>query len=273
MKSFPKVMLISCIVILLIIVIIIGGSLMYKYHSCKVLCNDIKAGSNIDTNISNGITAPLWTDKIATILQIEGPKIPLVEACYYRNVQAVEVLLSNGADPNKFISGRFSPLEAAIVYGPIDDRSFAIIKLLLEHGADADKFGSESPLIIKLTTYLAAGNNNPIVEEIIMLLLEHNADCYWDGYNRVAFDIVKSGNISLAAAFFDLNSSYINETNTTGQNLLMIAIVNNEKIEAAEMVNVLIRYGIDVNATDANGLTAYDYAIQYELYDIAEILS
>ena len=241
---------------------------MVRIHELK-----IKAGHDIDTKISNGNTAPLWTEKIAVIMQIEGPRIPLVEACYYRNVQAVEVLLSNGADPNRFISGGFSPLEAAIVYGHVDESSLAIVRLLLEHGADPNKFGSESPLLFKLSTFLAAGNHDSAVTDMILLLLEYGADNYWNGYNKVAFDIVKSCDVPLASAYFEANRNAVNETNPSGQSLLMAALISNENSDYTDIVNLLLQHGIDRHITDNDGRTAYDYAIQYKLYDIAENLS
>lgn len=271
-KRFKKFLVALC-VFCLFIPIVVGGITIHQYSKVKSLCNQIKAGESINTTISNAMTAPSWFDGIAAVMQIDGPKIPLVEACYYRNVQAVEVLLENGANPNVFFDGRFSPLEAAIVYGPVDESSLAIVKLLLEHGADVNQFGSEAPLLIKLTTFLAAGNQNPIVQEMVLLLVRHNADGHWNGYNRAVFDIVKSGHVNLASAYFDINKHDVEELNNEGQSLLIATIINQQQPNALEMVKLLLECGIDIHTVDSKGYTAYDYAMQYKLYEIADIVS
>lgn len=267
-----KVFIILRVVICLILVAV-GCIMVYQYRKVSSLCDQIKNGENIDTTISNAMTAPRWQEEIATILQVGSPRIPLVEACYYRNIQAVEVLLANGADPNIFFKGRFSPLEAAIVYGPIDENSYYIIKLLIDHGADVNKFGSEAPLIIKLATFIAAGNDNPIVQDIVMLLFEQNADCYFDGYNKAVFYMVMGGKTNLVSAYLDKNPHHINDLNEEGQSFLIEAIIQHERINASEMVELLLSYGINTKITDSSGYSAYDYAMQYGLSDIAEIIS
>ena len=119
-----------CIIIIFVLFSMTASTI--QYTQVKKLCQEIQDGKEIRTDIGNATTAPLFFDNFAVIMQIKGVKIPLVEACYYRNVQAVEILLKNGADPNFYIEGRWSPMEAALICGPVDEKSVEIVKLLVE---------------------------------------------------------------------------------------------------------------------------------------------
>lgn len=191
MKKYIK------LIILVILFIFVFSCIIkiLEYKEAKSLCEDIKNGNDIKTDFSNGSTAPLFLDNIAKIMQIDGPKIPLIEACYYRNVQAVKVLLENGADPNIFLEGDWSSLEAAFVYGPADERTFEIISLLMEHGADIDKqHGSYKSILHYLSRIICAGNDQPIIHKSFIYLLDFvNPEDYKDIYRSIC----KSGNNSL----------------------------------------------------------------------------
>ncbi len=188
-------------VILVFIILIIFISLFFcivkfsEYREAKILCEEIKNGNEIKTDFSNGSTAPLFLDNMAKIMQIDGPKIPLVEACYYRNVQAVKVLLKNGADPNIFLEGDWSSLEAAFMYGPADERTFEIINLLMEYGADIDKqHASYESVLHYLTRIICAGNDQPIIHKSFAYLIDFiDPENYGDIYSS----ILKSGNNEL----------------------------------------------------------------------------
>ena len=117
----------------------------------------MQRGGEIYTSFASGTTAPGGGILVSDILQMDGPKIPLVEACYHRNVQAVTVLLENGADPNRFFDGQWSPLEAAMLHGPVSEESYQIARLLLDHGADPNLHGGDETLLDRFAGFLAAG--------------------------------------------------------------------------------------------------------------------
>ena len=150
---------------------------IYSYMEVTALCGQIQAGENIDTNIANATTAPLFIRPLLNMIEA-GIDIPLVEACYYKNLQAVEVLLDNGADPNFYLDGGWSPMEAAAVgCSRYPEESLTIMKLLYEHGADIDDFGSHGTALYHVCIGLIGERKNEEQElEILFWLLDNGAD-------------------------------------------------------------------------------------------------
>ena len=268
--------LIILICFILLLTILVGVAIVFKYWEASILCEQIKNGEEIDTNFSNGTTAPIFFDEIASIMQIGGPKIPLVEACYYRNVQAVEVLLENGADPNFYIDGRWTALEAAIVSSPagsMDERNFEIIKLLVEHGADFDRCSSLDPVIDQLSDWISLGGEpfDEFKEEVLLYLLDNTKNP--NDYNTCFCDAVKSGNLGLAKIVFADYDMDINYKGYQGKTPLINLIIYPRATHQAEMISFLLENGADKSLTDDNGKTAYDYAIETGNQEIIDLLS
>ena len=266
-----KSVLLSILITITVIILLMGGFMLYKYSAVNALCEKIRAGEEIHTDIGNGLTAPRWLEPISRITQTEGPQTPLKVACYYRNVQAVQVLLENGADPNFFFKHCFSPLEAAIVNGPVDQNSVEIVKLLIEHGADINGYGSEAPILIMLSDRIGSGN--PYVYELFNLLLDFGADCSFNGYNRVMFDVVRFGSIEIATDYFGTRQYNINDTDPRKQGALIVAVQREDAVDKTELVKLLLLHGADKSITDQDGYTAYDYAVQKGYDEIASLLS
>lgn len=264
------------LVIGIVIILLFLGVKIYKYHEARIICKKIKAGEDIETNFSNGSTAPIFLDNIAAIMQIDGPKIPLVEACYYRNVQAVEVLLENGADPNYFIEGRWSPLEAAVVNGlagPIDEESFEIVKLLVDNGCDVNKHASSEPVIVHLSTIIGAGNDNKVVEDIFLYLLDNGADKKHNGYEKIFHDIVRSDNVQLARKLIEEYGFDVNGNCYMGRSPLIVAVTRSSETTNAEMIQLLLQSGANKSLSDDNGKTALDYAIENNDHAVVAVLT
>ncbi len=260
--SFKMILLIIT-VILTITILGIGCVKVFKYHSVRVICDEIKAGKEIDTNFSNGSTAPLFLDNIAAIMQIDGPKIPLVEACYYRNVQAVSVLLENGADPNFFLTGRFSPLEAALTNGPagiVDEKSLEIVKMLVAAGCDVNKHASSETVIMHLSSIIRKEKNGDIdiLEEIFLYLLDNGAEKNIDVFHNV----IRMGNVELVDKLIKKYNFDVNERGHLGQNSLIIATRYSSITKAVEIIQLLLQNGANKNLKDDNGKTAFDYAVE-----------
>ena len=252
------------------------GLNVFQYCEATILCNKIRNGEEIDTNFSNGTTAPIFLDTIATIFQIDGPKIPLVEACYYRNVQAVRALLENGADPNFYIDGRWTALEATIVNGPagiMDERSFEIIKLLVEHGADLDESSSLEPIVEQLSSWISwsGGPFDGFREEVLLYLLDNTKnlnDC-----NIAFFNSVGGGNVELSKIIFDNYTVDINYIGYKGKTPLIALITNERANNFSEMISFLLENGADKSLKDDSGKTAYDYALEKGNQEIIDLLS
>ena len=81
---------ISILCIALLCIMVWSGITISRYATAAKLCQQIKAGENIQTTMGDGVTAPTILRSLFVILQADVVKIPLVEACYYGNIQAVE---------------------------------------------------------------------------------------------------------------------------------------------------------------------------------------
>lgn len=265
----------NIIVLILIFLLIVGGGITLeagKYIRTKKLCEDIKNGIEINTNIGNSSTAPLFFDKIATILQIDGPKIPLIEACYYRNVQAVHVLLENGANPNVFIEGRWSPLEAAIMNGSIDEKSLEIVQLLIEFGADVDAHASDTSVTEIIAQRMVFGNTSPQQEQILKILVNNGASIACDSGATILQPLVRGGNLNLAEWLLEQREIDINEKGYAGGTALMrVAALSPDETRKTSVV-WLLDHGADIHLKDDYGKSAYDYAVENGHTDILELL-
>lgn len=151
----------------------------FGYYSASVLCAEIRAGKNISTRARNNITAPMFMRHADTVLQTLDSivKVPLVEACEYKNLQAVQVLLENGADPDFNVPGCYTPLEAALVHGAVvDETSFEIIKLLLDGGADVNKHSFPETILRRQADRIAGDAVPDIHTDIFLYMLPYGVE-------------------------------------------------------------------------------------------------
>ena len=114
------------------------------------------------------------------------------------------------------------------------------------------------------------------------------------------FDIARTGTVEQITSLFKQNSKIVNATNDAGYSPLILAcyrgnievakflIKNGADVNAnssmgsplmaavvkgnIEVVNLLLEKRADVNVTDANGITALIYAVQFRNAEIVKIL-
>ena len=265
------------LIVLIVGFVIIGGIKIKGYYDARVLCERIKSGNSIEsTTLSDALTAPVWVDELAKICQVDGPKIALVEACYYRNVSAVATLLKNGADPNFFIEGRRSPLEAAISNGPagpIDEISYTIVEMLVAAGADVNKHAMNDPVVIQLSSSMVLDANNPVKEKILCFLLDNNAVRAHRGYDYVLHNIVCSGNVALTEKLIEAYGADVNGVDNDSQTPLILAVSYSEKTAQTEMIQMLLQHGANTTYKDASGKSALDWAVELGKKEIIDLLS
>lgn len=252
--------------ILLVVLFLIASGAQYAY--AHVLCSQIADGHEIQTSAADLSTAPIWFDAILSILQSEGVKIPLVEACYYRNVQAVKTLLNNGADPNFYIKGRKTPLEAALwngPAGPIDERSAEIVQLLVEAGCDINLHASGKPALIGLSESIGSDGDSSTREGILLYLLDNGGQRDFNGYEYVFHNVIRAGNCTLTRKLITEYGFDVNGTGYMGQTPLILAVSysqhNSGASATADMIETLLECGADKYLRDDHGKTAYDYAV------------
>lgn len=269
-KALPR-----CILALLVATVLLFLS---GYLRASWLCGEIRKGNEINTSFSNGLTAPRFLDEVASIMQCDGPKIPLVEACYYRNIQAVEVLLENGADPNFFLEGRLSPLEAAVWYGPVDETSYKIVKLLVSAGADVDLHASRESVVYQVASKISISSDSYWLEQVLFCLLDQGADrSQREPFDEVFHCVVCSTKVELARSLIDKYGCDPTAPGYMGRNALSTLLAyaresSRHEVPTVEMVQMLLDYGVDPYQKDDNGKTAVDYAIELNNAEILSLL-
>ena len=251
---------------------------IYSYMEVTALCGQIQAGENIDTNIANATTAPLFIRPLLNMIEADID-IPLVEACYYKNLQAVEVLLDNGADPNFYLDGGWSPMEAAAVgCSRNPEESLTIMKLLYEHGADIDGFGSYGTALYHVCIGLIGERKNEEQElEILFWLLDNGADpIVGESNTTVLHFAVRSANPELIPVLIEQYDLDVNAHGGLQKTPLISAVCyevdsQDEQITKA-IVTELLAHGADASAVDEDGKTAYDYAVERGYDEVAALL-
>lgn len=265
----------------LVLLILIGWRVAGHVEAAQ-LVSDIRAGREISTRMGDGSTAPLCLHHLTDLLQAAPPAIPLVEACHYRNVQAVETLLQNGADPDRCIAGHWSPMEAAIINGPAglpDERSVTILGLLLEAGADPDlSSGQQLPPALYLSQLISIGNDEPVTEELLRCLLDHGcaiAAAESGETQSIIHHIAASGNAQLLTDLVQVYGLDVNDPKDDGETPLIYALkawVEWQNDPTADMVQLLLSLGADPVLTDHAGRTAADYAAEKGLTELLPLL-
>ena len=200
---------------------------------------------------------------------------PLISACKKGNEKIITLLLENGADINKRDNyNGTTPLLAAL-HGAKSSRAksnrFLLAMFLIENGAD--------PFAVSPT-------DSPF-EESILVLDSDNAQTIKEGFElfkylmeqKVSMDICigKENALTYAAHYSNYNVvEYLIEENyfdvdskdSAGNTALIVATKNNE----TQIIQLLLQLGADKSIKDAEGKTAYDYAVELELVDFTEIL-
>ena len=265
------------ILIVLVGTLIQSSARLQQYSQAQRLCEAIQQGQEIDTTFSNGTTLPTWLLPISKITQTDLVKIPLVEACYYRNIQAVKVLLENGADPNYFFDGHWSPIEAAIWNGPVTEESFDIVQMLLQYGADPTLHAADSSALDYLSVFIWAGNDNVWVSRTSLLLVDYGAPVEISPDRHLLICAAHGNNIDLVEKL--LTDYHCDIDVTAYQNrTALIAILVPPFVspiwsdETVDMVGYLLAHGADPYVKDASGKSAYVYAKENNLVDVVVLI-
>lgn len=252
---------------------------IHSYMEVIGLCGQIQAGKDIDTDIADATTAPLFIRPLLNLIEADID-IPLVEACYYNNLQAVEVLLDNGADPNFYLEGSWSPMEAAVAWrGKNSENVLPIMKLLYEHGADIDGYGSYGSALDHISSALIFGEGERAEQEIEILfwLLDNGANpvISEDG-TTVLHDVVRGAHPELIPILIE---QYGHDVNARGymQRTPLISAVSytvswQDEQVTKQIVQELLAHGADASAVDEDGKTAYDYAVERGYHEVAALL-
>lgn len=277
-KTVLCMVLVAVMVLAVVAVVTVGISTYARYSSVNELCELIKAGDDaqaiakIETMQSvNSFSVPIWLQPIATMIEVPI-KTPLEEACLWGRVEVVEALLEHGADPNLYMEGSWTPIEATFVYNGNNER-LQIAQLLVDHGADIDLYASGESALFRELSRVMYGRDVTKAErdysgECIAFLLEHGATPVNEKEETIVHYLAGAEDAQLLQNFINDHQKYWNACDRHGKTLLMWAA----NLGSTECVQYLIESGADTALTSAEGKTAYDYAVEKGYEEIAQLL-
>ncbi len=193
---------------------------------------------------------------------------PLNEACYTDNVDLIVFLLENGADPN--CNDGFTPL--SITYCVKEDHWYQISQILIKYGASLDYITEYSGGYLAVFEDILNGgytDQSEYTEEIMQAFqyamehCDHSKVCWPEVlYHAVIAERVEIIKYLLENHHCDVNVPVYTKT------VLMIAA----EYHTSEMVQLLLDFGADPNVLSEDGKTAYDYAMEGNKLENAELL-
>lgn len=206
-------------------------------------------------------------------LTMQANLYPLQRACINGDLDIVQLLLDSGAqvdaaDPEFGCTALIWTLESK------GEERFQTAKLLIEYGADIDAVSknNESALIAVLICRPSESEVCKQEEmEMFQYLLEHcetiEIGHYYGDSNLLE---VACGYGNLAAVEYLIENQYFTAdcVSQTGSTPLHKAA----RADSAEICEYLLSQGADKEQKDAEGKTAYDYALAYGYEDVLEIL-
>lgn len=186
---------------------------------------------------------------------------PLDCACFNGYIDAVKLLASHGAEINNSDPRSCKGLDMAALHGQLN-----LVTFLLDNGAKALPSGREAPELL-----CAARSGVP---EVVQLLIDHG--CSNQG-PRSFLQASLLDPVQVVAQLID-HGVRPDVQNTQRRTALHMAVLG-KKFERQtthsrnEVIKLLINKGIDVNAVDAQGKTAFDIATELDYLDVVAILN
>ena len=221
----------------------------------------------------------LFIDKIPTVSLIANALCeinvwtPLQTACINNDIEAVTILLKNGADPNKkppFQLPWYAPIQIAASNGNVD-----IMTVLIENGADVELYGHNA--LIKLTKHARYTKNGISIETYkagYSLLEQHGMSASHPSFDQrpLLCEAALLSDIEVTKFLVEEKGMPITDCDSDGRTALHFACLSGHADPTKEYIQYLIDHGVDSTAKDSFGKTAYDYAVEDGHTEIADLL-
>ncbi len=230
--------------------------------------------------LEDACESAFFIDKIPTVSLIANALCeinvwtPLQTACINNDIEAVTILLKNGAEPNKkppFQLSWYAPIQIAASNGNVD-----IMTVLIENGADVELYGHNA--LILLTKDARWHTNESISLESYKAgyaLLEQNGmSASHPSFDQrpLLFEAALLSDIEVTEFLVEEKGIPITDCDSDGRTLLHFACLSGYADPTKEYIQYLIDRGIDPARKDSFGKTAYDYAIEDGHTEIADLL-
>ena len=274
----PLLVLIVILSLGVALALAIGFFQLSAHIQSAKLCSMINAGST-ESAIEyiekvadvNEYSAPLWIRRILNMVE-DDLDLPLVTACREGDVQVVQALLEHGADPNHYLDGNWSPMEATFISNK--PNRLAIAKLLIQYGADVDAQGSHmSGLFHQLLLYSCSTSDATKKvkeqEECILFLLSSGASPIDNDGDTIMHYICTTDHIDFISTLAEDYSELLDHRNHQNKTPLMWAISR----QSEDAVVFLLAHCVDIKATDINGKSVLDYALESENQRIIDLIT
>ncbi|XP_023319406.1 ankyrin-1-like [Trichogramma pretiosum] len=177
---------------------------------------------------------------------------PLHLAVHFRALEIVELLLKTGIDSDQFDDERTTPLNRICNLPKLTDVDLKMIRLLIKFKADVNKKEDDEHFIHYSDSIKSPVGNTPMIN------LFHYKEDY--ELRKEALKLLLDGN-----ADFTLSGR-------GGDTVLDVLLQNELNTKIIEVIELLIKYGMDLNKVNKNGTTPLYYPLFERETEKVEVL-